>query len=175
MTDGIAATRLPSPGTYRLDPGASSVHYTGRHLFGTGTVHATFTVTAGELQLAETVEASRVSVTVDAASFTSDRARRDADVRGRRLLDVEHHPDITFTCDRWRHEGTDWVASGAVTTHGRTVPVDLIVDRVVEEGAGLWVHGRAERLDRTTFGITGSRGMVGRYLDLEVDAVFVAA
>jgi polyisoprenoid-binding protein YceI len=174
MNDDSAATGLPSPGTYRLDAGASTVRYSGKHRFGTGTVHASFAVTGGQLELAGTMAGSRVSVTVDAASFTSDSARRDKDVRSRRLLDVATYPGITFACERWRSEDGSWVASGSVTAHGRTVPVDVTIDHVVQEGADVRVHGRAEHLDRTAFGITGSRGMVGRYLDLEVDATFVA-
>jgi len=173
MTDDSAASGLPSPGTYRLDPDASRIHYVGRHLFGAGTVRASFAATRGELGLAGTIAGSRVSVTVDAASFTSGNARRDRDVRGRRLLDAATYPDITFECDRWRSVGGRWVAGGTVTAHGATVPVDLVVERVVPEGTGLRVHGRAEHVDRTAFGITGVRGLAGRYLDLEVDAAFV--
>jgi hypothetical protein len=33
------------------------------------------------------------------------------------------------------------------------------------------IHGSASHLDRTTLGVTKGRGMVGRYLDLEIDAV----
>ena len=50
-----------------------------------------------------------------------------------------------------------------------------MIDRVTPEGPGLRVHGGDEHLDRTTFGITGSRGMVGRYLDLEFDVLATAA
>jgi hypothetical protein len=44
-----------------------------------------------------------------------------------------------------------------------------MIDRVTPEGSGMRVHARAEHLDRHAFGITGSRGMVGRYLDLDFD------
>lgn len=63
-----------------------------------------------------------------------------------------------------------WLVLGTVSAHGQTVPVSLHLDRVTAEDTGIRVHGSAARLDRTAFGITGSRGMVGRYLNLEIEA-----
>ncbi len=71
--------------------------------------------------------------------------------------------------------GDGWLVTGTVTAHGHTVPVQVRIDRVTDEGTGIRVHGRAEHLDRTAFGITGSKGMVGRFLDLELDAFAIAA
>ena len=87
------------------------------------------------------------------------------------LLDVDRYPDITFAirCPAG-DSGDGWLVRGTVTAHGHAVPVDVRIDRLTHEGTGIRVHGRAADLDRTAFGITGSRGMVGRYLDLEVDA-----
>jgi hypothetical protein len=65
--------------------------------------------------------------------------------------------------------------AGTVTAHGHTVDVDVRIDRIAQEGTGIRLHGQAEHLDRTAFGITGSRGMVGRYLDLELDAFATTA
>ena len=39
------------------------------------------------------------------------------------------------------------------------------------DGDGFRLHGRAEHLDRYAFGVTKGKGMVGRYLDLELDVV----
>lgn len=157
-------------GTYRLNLDKSQVHYSGKHMFGIGTVHATFTVQGGELRAREPLESSNAIVTVDAASFSSNSARRDHDVRSAALLDVARYPAITFASDRLQQNGDTSLVTGAVTAHGRTVGVDVRIDRLTHEGTGIRVHGRAEHLDRTAFGITGSRGMVGRYLDLELDA-----
>ncbi len=159
-----------APGQYRLDPTRSRVHYTGKHMFGLGTVHATFSVQEGELRIDEQVAASQVTVVVAAASFASGNAKRDKDVRAASLLDVDRYPTITFASDAMQTTSDGLLVHGTVTTHGHTVPVDVRIDRVTHEGNGIRVHGRAEQLDRTAFGITGSRGMVGRYLDLEVDA-----
>jgi polyisoprenoid-binding protein YceI len=176
MTDNsTASTAELAQGTYRFDPTKSRVHYTGKHLFGMGTVHATFSIRAGDLRVCEPLATSTVTVTVDAGSFSSANTKRDKDVRSGGLLDVAHYPEITFASESLRQTGDALLVTGTVTAHGHTVGVDVRIDRVTPEGAGIRLHGRAERLDRTAFGITGSRGMVGRYLDLELDAFAVTA
>jgi polyisoprenoid-binding protein YceI len=162
-------------GCYRLDPHRSRVRYSGRHMFGLGTVHATFAVQDGELRVGEAMMTLSTKVTVDPASFHSDSDKRDRDVRSRGLLDVEHYPGITFESESVRRTADGWLIPGTVTAHGRAVPVDVRVDRLVTDGSELRVHGWARRLDRTAFGITGSRGIVGRYLDLELEVVATPA
>jgi polyisoprenoid-binding protein YceI len=171
MTDSSTASpAAPVPGTYRLDPTESRVRYTGKHMFGLGTVRATFTIHAGELRIGEPLATSSVEVTVDATSFSSANAKRDKDVRSAGLLDVATYPDITFASDTLEQIGDALRVAGTVTAHGHTVDVEVLIDRITPHGPGIRLHGRAEHLDRTAFGITGSRGMVGRYLDLELDA-----
>lgn len=176
MTDSSTASlAVLAPGTYRIDPTKSEVRYAGKHMFGLGTVHATLTIQSGELRVGEPLTSSTATVTVDAASFSSGSAKRDKDVRSVGLLDVDRYPHITFASDGLQETEDGWLVTGTVTAHGHTVPVDLRIDRATGEGTGIRVHGRAEHLDRTAFGITGSRGMVGRYLDLELDAFAVPA
>ena len=167
--DSTAAVHLPPAGRYRVDPEQSAVSYSGRHMFGLGTVHATFTIRSGEMRVTDPASTSTVAVAIDAASFHSNSAKRDKDVTGRSLLDVKTFPDITFMSDGCREDGDRWLVSGCVTAHGNTVPVDVVVDDVHPEGDGIRLHAHADRLDRHAFGITGSKGMVGRYLDLDLD------
>jgi polyisoprenoid-binding protein YceI len=171
MTDSSTASiTVLAPGAYRLDPARSQVHYSGKHMFGMGAVRATFTIEGGELRIGEPLAASSIVVTVDAASFSSGNTKRDKDVCSAGLLDVAEHPVITFASDSVQQAGDALLVTGTVTAHGHTVEVDVHIDRITDESTGIRLHGRAEHLDRTDFGITGSRGMVGRYLDLELDA-----
>lgn len=164
-----------TPGRYRLDRDRSLVRYTSKHMFGLGTVHATFSVREGDLRLGNGTDELSARVTVDAASFCSGNARRDRDVRSAGLLDVEHYPDITFASDEVHVTAEGWLVAGTVTAHGRAVPVHVQVDGLTSDGSGIHVHGWARGVDRTAFGITGSRGLVGRYLDLELDVVATPA
>lgn len=170
MTEnGTTSHAVIAPGSYRLDVDRSQVHYSGKHMFGLGTVHATFSIEEGQIEVAVPMDASSATVVVDAASFRSDSARRDKDVRSSGLLDVGTYPKITFATGQLRRSSDGWLASGTLSAHGHTVPVQVRLDRVVQEGDGIRIHGRAEHLDRTAFGITGSRGLVGRHLDIELD------
>jgi polyisoprenoid-binding protein YceI len=169
-----SSVEIPSIGTYRLDPARSTLSYSGRHMFGLGVVHAAFAIDSGELRVADPLTASTVTVTVDAGSFRSNSAKRDSDVRGPGLLDVAAYPTITFVSDGLRPDGDrGWVLTGSVTAHGTSAPVEIAVDRATPEPVGFRLHGRAHRLDRYAFGVTGSKGMVGRYLDLDLDVVAV--
>ena len=82
----------PACGTYLLDPQRSRVRYTGKHMLGLGTVHATFSVRDGELRIGDGGQTLSTDVTVDAASFHSGSSKRDRDVRSRGLLDIEQYP-----------------------------------------------------------------------------------
>lgn len=174
MTSTSTSVVVPATGTYLIDPERSVIRYRGRHLFGLGVVHATFRA-AGEIRVADPLPSSSVTVAVDPASFSSDSARRDADVRSGRLLDVERYPEITFVSDGLRQDGERWVLAGTATAHGTSVPVEVVVDRVAVEGQDVRAHGRAEHLDRLAFGVKGGRGLVGRYLDLDLDVVATPA
>lgn len=165
------STAALSPGRYRLDPTESQVHYSSKHMFGMGTVHAVFTVREGELILGEPMATSSATVTISAASFSSNNRKRDKDVRSAGLLNVDTYPDITFASKGLQQTPDGWLVNGDVTAHGQTVPVDVRIDRFTAEGDGIRVHGQVGHLDRTAFGITGSRGLVGRYFDLELDVL----
>jgi len=173
MLTSSTSVEVPAAGTYAIDAARSKVEYAGRHMFGLGVVHAAFSIVSGKLTVTDPPGRSHVEVLVDASSFSSNNAKRDRDVRSAPLLDVTAYPHITFESGDLRHEGDQWQLSGTVTAHGRTVPVEVMIDRLTLEGAGVRVHAHAAHLDRHSFGITGSKGMVGRYLDLDLDAYAV--
>jgi polyisoprenoid-binding protein YceI len=168
-TEHATLVQAPPVGAYRIDPQRSQVSYTGRHMFGLGVVNATFAISSGELQVADPFTGSSVVVTVDAGSFRSNSAKRDKDVRSVSLLDVAAHPDIAFRSEALRRDGESWRVPGIVTAHGKAVPVDVVLDHMTPEAGGVRVHGRANHLDRYAFGVTNGKGMVGRYLNLDLD------
>jgi polyisoprenoid-binding protein YceI len=169
--DNGPSVQAPTSGTYRVDPQQSTVSYSGRHMFGLGTVHATFAVTSGEVQVRVPIADSTVMVSIDPATFNSGNRKRDRDVVAASLLDCETHPEISFASRGLREGAGHWLLSGTVTAHGTAVTVDVVIDRMVQERNGMRVHARADHLDRQAFGITGSKGFVGRYLDLDFDVL----
>jgi polyisoprenoid-binding protein YceI len=106
---------------------------------------------------------SLVRAEIDAASFCTDNPRRDRTVRGRRYLEVDAHPTFTFVGDRV----VDDVVSGTLTVRGVTQPVRLRVTRLAPDRNSFVVEA-VTRIDRLAFGITASRGLAARYLQVTV-------
>src|SRR3954452_4268806 len=123
-TDSHTSIKLPAVGVYVIDPARSSVSYTGRHMFGLGSVHAAFTINSGEVRVTDPPSASTVTVSIKADSFASGNAKRDRDVRSTGLLDSTTYPEITFTSDDLQRNGDHWLLNGTVTAHGTTVPTE---------------------------------------------------
>ena len=170
-TEGVT---LPEAGTYRIDPERSRVTYACRHMFGMGKVRADFSISAGLLNVASTLAESRTSATIDSASFKSANARRDRDVKGPGLLDVVSFPRIEFSSKEIREEGGAVILAGIVAMHGVEAAVEVTVLSWKAPAPGkVHVAARAVHLDRYSFGITGSRGLVGRYFDLAFRIVAV--
>src|ERR1700712_355731 len=96
-TQDSTSIELPTVGVYVIDPMRSKVSYSGRHMFGLGSVHATFTINSGEVRILDPASASTVTVSIDANSFASGNAKRDKDVRAGGLLDCATYPAITFS------------------------------------------------------------------------------
>jgi polyisoprenoid-binding protein YceI len=65
------------------------------------------------------------------------------------------------------------VVPGSVTAHGTAAPVEVRLSdaRLESGGAGPARFRATARLDRTTFGVTKKKGMVGRTVDLVIEAV----
>ncbi|MEU2349518.1 YceI family protein [Modestobacter sp. NPDC049651] len=166
---------LPAAGVHHVDTARSTLTFTGRHLFGLGTVRGTFDISEARVVVADPVTDSTVTAVVDPASFRSGHARRDQDVVSRRYLDVAAHPTIRFTSTGLRPDGDRWVLTGTVGAHGRDVPVELVVDRAEQAGGVVRVHARAEGLDRHAWGVTGGRGLVGRHFALDLDLALEGA
>ena len=162
---------LPAPGTYRLDPGASRLVFSTRHLFGLAAVHGAFALTGGQVVLPADGGPGRalLEIAVDAASIDTASAARDRAVRAAGFLDVEHHPRITFEADELVATGSGWRSPGRLTARGATAPLELVVTGLTEDARGATVRASA-RVDRYAHGLTRAKGLSARYVDLDVTA-----
>jgi polyisoprenoid-binding protein YceI len=164
----------PLPGRYRLDPARTTIRADVPAMFGLITVHGTFRLAAGEVHIAPDPGQSSVRLTIDAASFSSGLAVRDADVLSAALLDTSAYPEIGFSGRGPRPDGAGWLLPGEVTARGVTKPVEIRIT-LAAAGDGIARFRAVARLDRTSFGITKKKGMVGRTVDLTIDAACVPA
>jgi polyisoprenoid-binding protein YceI len=165
----------PGIGSYRIDPARSNVSFRSRHLFGLARVTGTFAIRQGLIEVADPVGASRVQVEIDAASFHTGNRQRDREVLSARFLEADRHPSITFTARRAERGPGGAALDGTLTVRGVERPVRLAIERCGDDGGDgrAVVASASARIDRTEFGITASRGMAGRYLDVSIEVVGV--
>ena len=86
-------------------------------------VRGGFKAFSGTIVVADDVAASKVDVTIDASTFDSGAADRDAHVVGADFLDVENHPTLGFTSTRVEKAGSAWKLYGDLTIRGVSKPV----------------------------------------------------
>lgn len=167
------AAAVPPPGTYALDPEHTTVRANVKAMFGLFTVHGTFRLKSGQVSIAADPARSSVRATIDAGSFASGNATRDADVVSPGLLDAQGFPEITFIGQGARRDGAGWVLAGTVTAHGTPAPAEIRISEARAEGGaeGPVRFVATARLDRTSFGVTKKKGMVGRTVDLVIETV----
>jgi polyisoprenoid-binding protein YceI len=134
-------------------------------MFGLAPVRGSFAVRAGTVDLTEPLTASRISVDIEVASFSTGNAQRDASVRSRRFLGAGQYPVISFSSTGLNGR----VLTGTVTVRDVTRPVDLLVE-LIDVSPRAFTARATVRIDRTEFGVTAQRGLAGRYLDLSVEA-----
>ncbi|MBV9205188.1 MAG: YceI family protein [Actinobacteria bacterium] len=173
MTEHASGTAIAGPlpsGRYTLDPARTTIRADVKAMFGLLTVHGTFRLRDGQVDIAADPAVSGVQASIDAGSFASGNATRDADVVSAALLDPRAYPEITFTGQGARRDGDGWVVPGTVTARGTAVPAEVTVTQARLDAGDAWFRATA-CLDRTSFGVTRKKGMVGRRVNLVIEAV----
>jgi polyisoprenoid-binding protein YceI len=144
-------------GTWTLDPSHSEIGFTVRHA-GISKVRGQFKDATATLELADNVADSKISATIQTASFDSGDANRDGHVRGEDFFDVEKFPEISFVSNAIVPKGDAYELQGDLTIKGVTRPVALetelhgvAVDPFGNTRAGLTAETTISRKD---FGLT---------------------
>ena len=159
----FSATK-PRLGRYDIDADGLSVAFRTRHLFGLAPVRGTFRIKAGTVDVTEPLASSRVRVEIDSASFRTGLSPRDITVRSARFLDTGRHPAMVFVAETTDGDTLD----GALTVCGTTRAVRLPLGLSLQPD-GSFTARATVRIDRTDFGITASRGLAARYLDVSAE------
>jgi polyisoprenoid-binding protein YceI len=173
------SVQVPTPGVFAFDPAHTVVGAVARHLM-VSKVRGKFTDVAGSITIAEDPLASKVEVTIKAASIDTGSADRDNHLRSPDFLDVEQYPELTFRSTRVvKHDGTDFVLAGDLTIHGVTREVELEVEYNGVEtspwGSQVIAFSATTELDREEFGMTWNAALesggvlVGKKLKIEIE------
>lgn len=112
--------------TYLIDPTHSRIGFVARHAMVTKVRGAFTEVEASGYLHAEDPTRSTLEAVIQAASIDTGNPDRDTHLRSGDFLDVEHHPEITFTSTAIEQvEDTRFRVSGDLTIRGLTRPVTL--------------------------------------------------
>jgi len=124
----------------------------------------------GEVEIDAAGTPQRVTAEIDLESVDTGIAKRDADLRKPWLLDIDRHPTMTWSAARFtREDDGRWTADGVLGLRGTSVPLTVTGPaEVLPDG---WVRVRATAsLDRTAVGIRAPRFLIGRRVEIDVDA-----
>lgn len=124
----LAAPAGAAPATYAIDPEHTTIAFMVSHI-GYAKILGMFTEMSGEFVYdTEARELGDVTVTVEAASVFTNDERRDGHVRDDDFLNVDEHPEITFTASGGEVTGENTgTVTGDLTILGETHPVTLDV------------------------------------------------
>ena len=160
------------PGTYTIDLARSTCRLDAAHAFGLKPVAATMAIRAGTVTIGADPVASSASASLDAASFRSDDAKRDKDIRGKRFFDAARHPVVSFRSTGCERAATGWRMTGVLSVRGTDSDVTLAITGLAPTADGYRCTATCT-IDRVTAGVRAGRGIVARpvRITLEIHAV----
>jgi polyisoprenoid-binding protein YceI len=161
-----------TPGRWTVDPARIRAGFAVGNLGKV--VEGSIRVVSGEVEVDDAGRPVRIHAELDLAGIDTGNARRDADLRKPRLLDIDAHPTMTYSSDDVRPEGAGWRADGVLALRGTSCP--LTVTGTAEAGStpGTVAVTGAATLDRTAVGIRAPRLMIGRTVTITVDGQLTA-
>jgi polyisoprenoid-binding protein YceI len=144
--------------TWTLDPAHSSVTFSAKHMMVT-TVRGSMQIRDFDLAFdPDDLAASRVRVSLDAASIDTGQEMRDNHLRSEDFLKTEEFPTIDFVSSSIEPDGDDHVIHGDLTIRGVTRPVTLRAEyagAVPNMKGGLSAGFSATtKINREDFGLT---------------------
>lgn len=156
----------------------ASINFRISHL-GTSWLTGRFNDFSGEFSYdSEKPEASKISVDIDVTSLDSNHAERDKHIRGKKYLNVDAHPQASFTSTSFAPNADGGgVMKGTLTLYGTSKEISIDVKKV-GEGKDPWGGYRAGFEGTTSFkpkdfGMKFNLGPAAEtvYMDLHVEGV----
>ncbi|WP_026819582.1 YceI family protein [Arthrobacter castelli] len=171
-------------GTWTLDPTHSEVGFTVRHA-GISKVRGHFDNVEAALEVADSLDQSRLSAVAKTDSFNSKDPNRDAHVKGEDFFDAQTYPEMKFVATDVSGSGETYRISGDLTIKGTTQPVtfDTEFNGVAVDPFGATRAGFSGStvINRKDFGLTWNAALetggvlVGEKVTISLDVAFVAA
>jgi polyisoprenoid-binding protein YceI len=166
------AERAAGPG-WAIVPHNTTAAFQVRN-FGVHTVHGVVPVVSATVTAAGLHRVDGVRMVLDLAAIDTAHHRRDKDLRGRRLLDTDHFPELVFESTAVTGSLDAWEAEGALSAKGTSTPVTVTVERVSGPVNDHVTVRATTSFDRRELGIRAPRFLVGHRIEVEVTAQFRA-
>ncbi|HEV2355871.1 MAG TPA: YceI family protein [Puia sp.] len=166
---GLAASTVQAA-EYGFDKAHSHVGFKIKHILGM--VSGEFKDYDGSFNFDPAKpEASKVKVTIQAASIDTDNEMRDKDLQSEKYFNVAKYPTLTFVSTKVKKgDGENqYNVEGKLTIHGVTKPVTLDVDYLGEDSMPMSKDGKMSakivgfsattKIDRRDFGLDMSMAL----------------
>lgn len=162
------------PVTYTVDPVHSSVNFKIRHLVSK--VKGNFTDFSGKIILdTADIKASSASGEIKIKSVNTANTKRDDHLKNADFFNEPKHPVMTFKSTAFKPAGHDaYEMTGDLTFAGKTKPVTLKLvktgeaDHPMNKGAKVAGFEATGKLNRSDWGMSYGKGMVGDEVELEI-------
>ncbi len=172
--------------TWTVDPAHSSVTFSAKHMMVT-TVRGSMKIRDFDLDFdPANLAASRVRVSLDAASIDTAQEARDEHLRSADFLDTEAHPTIDFVSTSIEPKrGDEYRIHGDLTIRGETRPVVLeaeyagIVPNM--QGGQRAAFSATTKINRDDFGLNWNVALeqggwlVSKDIKIEIDLAAVSS
>lgn len=169
---------IATAGTYDLDVTHTEVGFTVRHLMSK--VRGAFEKFEGTFVIAESLEDSTVSVTVQMDSINTGTPDRDGHLRSADLFEIDKFPTMTFVSTGIKQDGDTYVIAGDLTIKGVSKPVELTAEFLGED-ADAYGNRRVgieatTTINRKDFGVDynipleGGKLLIGEKVSIEIFA-----
>jgi polyisoprenoid-binding protein YceI len=166
--------------SWSLDPHHTAVTFSAKHL-GVATVRGSFSQVAAALELDDPNDPTtgRGTVTIQAASITTNSEQRDGHLKGADFLDAEKYPEIVFTLKSIAPDGDHFKVTGDLKVKEVTRELTLDYEHtgsVVDPFGNTKVGGTLTgTMNRSDWGLTwnvplgGGGLLVSEKVKLEID------
>lgn len=183
MSERATAVKLPTPGTYAIDPAHSEVGFVARHLIGSK-VRGRFTAFTGTIVIADPIDGSSVQAEAETASIATGVQMRDEHLRTNDFLDAPSFPTLSLkSTGLAKVSDTEWTLTADLTVRGVTKSVQFDVELHgsgpgMQPGSQVLALSATTEIDRRDFGVSfsgvleGGAIVVGNKvrIELEVEA-----
>ena len=156
---------------YKLDPAHSFIEFEINHL-GFSMLHGRFNRLTGKLSYdSASPNDSRIEIDIDPASVDTNHAERDKHLRSDDFLDVEKHPEASFSSTSFVSNEAGGTLTGMLDMHGVSKEISIDVIKI-GEGKDPWGNFRvgfsgATELVREDFGIGYDLGPAAKTMQFQ--------